>query len=83
MTGASTTKIYMINKRQNRSIVSFQLGTKNGIKPGMRLEVVNEDGFVIGSVEIQKSTESESEATVVGESNLGLGSYVKLPRGKE
>lgn len=72
-------EIYMIKKSAEGFIVSFRRGTEHGIRPGMRLAVVNEDGFRVGVVEVLESTETESEALVSGESGIKLGCRVRIP----
>jgi hypothetical protein len=73
------TEIYMIKKSTEGFVVSFRRGTDHGIRPGMKLTVVNEDGFRAGVVEVLTSTETESEALVSGESGIKLGCLVSLP----
>jgi len=77
MMGTETSQIYMIKKRKEGTIVSFRMGTNHGIKPGMQLDVVNEDGFLVGIVEIFMSTETESEALIVGQNSISLGCSIK------
>lgn len=71
--------IYMIKKSAEGSVVSFRRGTNHGVRPGMQLTVVNEDGFRVGVVEVVASSETESEALVSGESGIKLGCLVRLP----
>jgi hypothetical protein len=73
-------EIYMIKKSAQGLIVFFRQGTRHGVRPGMRLAVVNEDGFRVGVVEVVASTETESEALVSGESVVKLGCLVSVPR---
>ncbi len=73
------TEIYMIKKSAEGFIVSFRRGTEHGIRPGMQLPVVNEDGFRVGVVEVLGGTENESEALVSGESGIKLGCMVSIP----
>jgi len=73
-----TTEIYMIKKSTEGFIVSFRRGTDHGVRPGMQLAVVNEDGFRVGVVEVRASTETESEALVSGESGIKLGCLVSI-----
>jgi hypothetical protein len=72
-------EIYMIKKSVDGFIVSFRLGTDQGVTPGMDLVVLNEDGFQVGHVTVLSSTEKESEALVAGESGIKLGCRVRLP----
>ena len=74
-----TTEIYMIKKSAEGFIVSFRRGTDHGIRPGMQLAVLNEDGIRVGGVEVLTSTETESEALVSGESGIKLGCRVSIP----
>jgi hypothetical protein len=76
-----TTEIYMIKKSAEGFIVSFRRGTDHGVRPGMQLAVLNEDGFGVGIVEVLASTETESEALVSGESGIKLGCLVSVPAG--
>jgi hypothetical protein len=70
----------MIKKSAEGFIVSFRRGTDQGIRPGMQLTVVNEEGFRVGVVEVLESTENESEALVSGESSIKLGCLVSMPQ---
>jgi hypothetical protein len=74
-----TTEIYMIKKSTEGFIVSFRRGTDHGVRPGMQLAVLNEDGFRVGFVEVLGSTETESEALVSSESGIKLGCLVSIP----
>jgi hypothetical protein len=72
-------KIYMIKKSAGGFVVSFRLGTDQGVRPGMQLAVFNEEGFRVGAVSVLTCTEAESEARVSGESDIKLGCLVSLP----
>jgi len=74
------TEIYMIKKSAEGFLVSFRRGTNHGVRPGMRLAVLNEDGFHVGVVDVLTSTETESEALVSGESGVKLGCRVSVPQ---
>lgn len=74
-----TTEIYMIKKSAEGFIVSFRRGIEHGVRPGIQLTVVNEDGIRVGTVEVLASSEGESEALVSGESGIKLGCRVRLP----
>jgi hypothetical protein len=65
-----TTEIYKIKKSTEGFIVSFRRGTVHGIRPGMQLTVLNEDGFRVGVVEV----------LVSGESGIKLGCKVSIPQ---
>ena len=54
------TEIYMIKKSADGFIVSFRLGTDQGVTPGMDLVVLNEDGFQVGHVTVLSSTETKN-----------------------
>ncbi len=81
MSQRDTTEIYMIKKSAAGFIVSFRRGTDHGVRPGMQLAVLNEDGFRVGVVEVIGSTETESEALVSGESGIKLGCLISIPQG--
>lgn len=79
MSRHGSAEIYKIKKSAEGFIVSFRQGADHGIRPGMQLPVVNEDGFRVGVVNVLGSTESESEALVSGESGIKLGCMVVVP----
>jgi hypothetical protein len=79
MPGQNAIEIYMIKKSAEGFLVAFRRGTDHGVRPGMQLAVINEDGFRVGVVEVLASTETESEALVSGESNVKLGCRVRMP----
>ena len=79
MTKDGPIEIYMIKKSADGFIVSFRLGTDQGVTPGMDMVVFNEDGFQVGNVTVLSSTEKDSEALVAGESGIELGCRVSLP----
>ena len=85
MVSAANTRIFMIKKSSDQPMVSFRMGTRDGIAPGMHLEVVNEDGIMIAEVQVQNATEDQSDASVLGNGDIHLGCYVKPPgqRGKK
>jgi hypothetical protein len=72
-------EIFMIKKSAAGFVVTFRRGTAQGVRPGMRLPVVNEDGFQVGAVRVLACTEAESEAEVSGESGIKLGCRVRVP----
>jgi hypothetical protein len=49
------------------------------VRPGMHLNVLNEDGMPVGSVEVISSTETESEALVSQQGGISLGCRVHPP----
>jgi predicted RecB family endonuclease len=67
----------MIKKSADGLLVSFRLGAKDGLRPGMRLAVVNEDGFRVGTVEVVATTETESTALAVDGRQVKLGCLVQ------
>jgi hypothetical protein len=72
-------QIYMIKKSAEGIIVSFRLETDQGVQPGMKLPVVNEDAIKVGVVEVTVITDTYSEAKVLGESRIELGYLVSMP----
>lgn len=75
----ASAEIYMIKKSAEGLVVSFRLGTDHGVKPGLRLDLLNEGGFRLGEVEVLASTETESEALAHGEAGIQLGCRVSRP----
>jgi hypothetical protein len=69
----------MVKKSVEGIIVSFRLGTTQGVRPGMKLPVVNEDAIEVGVVEVTASNETYSEAKVLGESSIEMGCFVSMP----
>lgn len=81
MTREVSAEIYMVKKSAQGVIAAFRLGTRHGLKPGTTLNVLNEDGIPVGSVQVVSSSELESEALAGGESGVTLGCRVSLPQG--
>jgi hypothetical protein len=79
MSGLPSSAIYMIKKSADGLLVSFRLGTGEGVRPGMTLAVVNEDGLRVGVVEVVSSTETESNALAFDERGVKLGCHVRVP----
>ena len=79
MANCGLNEIYMIKKSKEGFMVSFRLGTDQGVYPGVELVVLNEEGFPVGKVKVLFSTETESEALVASESAIKLGCRVSLP----
>ena len=77
MSSAAPSAIYMIKKSADGLRVSFRLGAKDDVRPGMRLAVVNEDGFRVGTVEVVATTETESTALAVDGREVKLGCLVQ------
>jgi hypothetical protein len=78
MAREAAAEIYMMKKSAEGVVVSFRLGSRSGLGPGMRLKVINEDGIPVGSVKVLSSSENESEAVVDGEGGVELGCRVSL-----
>lgn len=79
MVSKQAMEIYMMKKSARGFIVSFRLGTDHNVRPGMHLNVLNEDGMPVGSVEVISSTETESEALVSQQGGISLGCRVHPP----
>jgi hypothetical protein len=77
MPAIAPSAIYMIKKSADGLLVSFRLGVKDGVRPGMRLAVVNEDGFRVGTVEVVATTETESTALALDGREVKLGCLVR------
>ena len=77
MPAIAASAIYMIKKSADGLLVSFRLGAKDGVRPGMRLAVVNEDGFRVGTVEVVATTETESTALALDGREVKLGCLVR------
>jgi hypothetical protein len=76
MSSTAHSAIYMAKRSADGLLVSFRLGAKDGLRPGMRLAVMNEDGFRVGTVEVVATTETESTALAVDGRQVKLGCLV-------
>lgn len=56
--------------------IAFGLGTKHGVKPGDRLTLYNEEGRPVGTVEVQKASETDSTGIVGFDSTVRPGYIV-------
>jgi hypothetical protein len=74
-------EIFMLKKSAEGFRVAFRRGSDHGVRPGMRLAVVNEDGLRVGAVEVVACTPAESEALVSRDRGIHLGCRVQFPPG--
>lgn len=58
--------------------IAFGLGTKNGVKPGDRFILYNEEGRPVGTVEVQKVSETDSVGIVGPDCTVRPGYIIKL-----
>ncbi len=79
MARETAAEIYMMKKCADGVVVAFRFGTRHGLKPGMQLSVLNEDGIPVGRVQVLSSGENDSEARVAGKGAVKLGCRVHLP----
>lgn len=79
MTTAGAAPIYKIKKSSDGFVVSFRLGTLQGVGPGMRLNVLNEDGIPVGKVAVLTSSDTESDALVTEGSGIKLCCRIDPP----
>lgn len=71
--------IFMLKKSGEGFRVAFRCGSDHGLKPGMRLSVVNEDGVRVGAVEVAACSAGESEAYVTEDRGIHLGCRIAPP----
>ena len=81
MTKTIAAQIYKIKKSSDGLVVSFRLGTLQGVSPGMRLKVLNEDGIPVGKVAVLSSSDTESDALVTEGSGIKLCCTIDPPPG--
>lgn len=76
----ASTAIYMVKKTPQGLTVIFHAGRLQGIRPGDRLKVLNEEGLRVGEIEIRSCSETDAEGVAPADSAIRIGCRVLLPR---
>lgn len=76
----SSFAIYMVKKTADGLTVFFRAGRRQGIRPGDRLAVLNEEGLPLGEIEVRSCSESDAEGVALGDVLIGMDSRVALSR---
>lgn len=76
----ASTPIYMVKKTHQGLSVIFHAGRLQGIRPGDRLAVLNEEGLRVGEIEIRSCSETDAEGVAPADSAVRMGCRVLLPR---
>ncbi len=72
--------IYMVKKTLRGLTVIFHAGRLQGIRPGAKLRVLNEEGLALGEIEIRSCSETDAEGVAPVDSGIRVGCRVLLPR---
>ena len=72
--------IYMVKKTEEGSVISFSLGSKQGLSPGMTVSLYDPNGQAIGEAQVTASMSEDATARIVSGS-CEIGDMVILPSG--
>ena len=73
-------EIYQVRRGEGEYLVAFELGTKDGIRPGDRLQILDDEGQTIGSVEITEATATDAKGSAQADRPLMPGYLVSRDR---
>ncbi|MDP3181314.1 MAG: hypothetical protein Q8M54_00680 [Desulfobaccales bacterium] len=73
-------EVYRVAKREGDYLVSFGLGTAHGVHLGSRLALFDESGQLVGTVEVEETSETDSSARVSTDREIRPGYIVCLDR---
>lgn len=74
-------EVYMVKKSSENCLISFALGQSHGLYMGDELDILNEQGLIVGAARVVQSSARESVAQV--ESDVGpidVGFFVSVRR---
>jgi hypothetical protein len=69
-------EIYMVKKSPEGCLVSFSLGTTHGIRPGDRMDILNENGLKVAQADVEQSGKRDSVAKVLAPVQIEVGFVV-------
>jgi hypothetical protein len=69
-------ELYQVIKREGDYLVAFALGTANGIGPGTSLYLLDDEGRLLGMVEVEESTLTDSLAVARVDAEVLPGYFV-------
>ncbi len=81
LAGLGRAEIYRVASRDGECVIGFGLGTDQGLQPGSRLRILDDQDQEVGTGEVQESTATDSLALVRSDREIKPG-YVVL-RGRD
>lgn len=69
----SSVPIYMVKKTVGGLTVFFRAGRRQGIRPGDRLAVLNEEGLPLGEIRVRSCSENDAEGVALSDLPIGMG----------
>jgi hypothetical protein len=76
---AGKAEIYKVSLGEGYALVTFGLGTKNGVQPGCQLTITTPEGQVVGSLEVREAMETDALGITSQTQDIRPGYYVSLP----
>ena len=77
-TAAGKAVVYMTKKTPEGLLISFGLGTDQGLSTGASVAVHDESGLPVAMASVVRCSPDDAAALVVGEGKVGLGNIVSL-----
>ena len=73
-------EVYRVARVEEKCVVSFGLGTTHGVQMGSRLVLLDDSGQMVGTVEVEEVSETDSLGRVSPEGEIKPGYLVRLDR---
>jgi hypothetical protein len=73
-------EIYQVRQGEGEYLVAFALGTQDGVRPGDRLQILDDEGQTIGSVEVTEATATDAQGSAQADRPLMPGCLVSKER---
>lgn len=80
LAGLGHAEIYRVASREGEYVIGFGLGTAQGVQPGSRLTIFNDQEQVVGTAEVQEATTTDSLAVAPADREIKPGYTVSWRR---
>ncbi|MBI4642359.1 MAG: hypothetical protein HY790_00370 [Deltaproteobacteria bacterium] len=80
LAGLGRAEIYRVASREGEYLIGFGLGTAQGLQPGSKIVIFNEQEQEMGTAEVQEATATDALAVVPADREIKPGYIVSLRR---
>jgi hypothetical protein len=80
LAGLGRAEIYRVASREGEYVIGFGLGTAQGLQPGSKIDIFNEQEQVVAAGEVEEATATDSLAVVPADREIKPGYLVSCRR---
>ena len=73
-------EIYRVASRDGEYVIGFGLGTAQGLQPGSKIDILNEQEQLVATGEVEEATATDALAVAPGDREIKPGYLVSLRR---